>query len=144
MENDILQEPIQQGKSYLPSPFPAHKIVIKKKSLQSIMITKGWKTYNDVGTALNFTRQYVTMIANGTPVSSEFIVRLAMAIGNTTNNWFIHYDIVPRGYIHSNHPTWNQQKHDGQIPYEKYSLMADLRKRDYDVEKQEYFRWYKK
>lgn len=141
LENNILQEPIQGGKSHLPNPYPAHKIMIMKKSLHSIMIAKGWKTYADVGHALGFTRQYVAMIASGVPVSSEFIVRLALSLGTQLDNWYVHYQIAPRGYIAQNHPTWNEQKYKGQIPYDKISLMAELRKLDYPVEKQDNFNW---
>lgn len=141
MENTILQKPLQDGKYNLPNPYPAHKIVIKKKSLHSIMLVKGWKTYTEVANALGFTRQYIGMLANGIPVSSEFIIRMALCLGNQKNNWHIHYEIAPRGFIQDNHPTWNFQKHDGQIPYNKISPSAEFRKREYSVEKQESWNW---
>jgi transcriptional regulator with XRE-family HTH domain len=135
MTNSILQEPCQVGKSYLPSPYPAHKLVIKKKSLKSIMEVKGWSTYTQMAEALGFTRQYIAMIANGIPVSAEFITRMALALGNKKANWYVHYEIVPRALISENHPTWNKQKHDGQIPYNRFSISAEFRKNDYLVEK---------
>lgn len=138
MTNNIYQDNIQPGKSYLPNPYPAHKLVIKQRSLKSIMTVKGWTTYTQVAEALGFTRQYIAMIASGIPVSAEFITRMALALGNKSQNWHLHYEIVPRGYIHENHPTWNQQKHDGQIPYERYSINADTRKKDYSVEEKEF------
>lgn len=135
MTNNILQDACQVGKSYLPNPYPAHKLIIKKKSLKSIMQVKGWGTYTQVAEALGFTRQYIGMIANGMPVSAEFITRLALALGSKKQNWYVHYEIVPRGFISENHPTWNQQKHDGQIPYERFSLSSEKRSVDYSVEK---------
>lgn len=152
LENSIYRKQLQGGKEYLPneeqagrkipSPYPAHKLVIKKKSLHSIMVAKGWKTYTQVASALGFTRQYVTMVANGVPVSSEFIIRMALCLGNQKYNWHVHYEIAPRGYINENHPTWNEQKYKGQIPYEKYSISADLRKDAYPVEKQLELKFY--
>lgn len=141
MTNNILQHPIQDGKSYLPNPYPAHKLIITKKSLKIIMQAKGWGTYTQVGEALGFTRQYIGMIANGIPVSSEFIVRLALALGNAKHNWYNHFQIVRRGMIHENHPTWNQQKQEGQIPYNRFSVSAELRNMDYAVEKCYKFPW---
>lgn len=138
LTNNIYQKGIQPGKSYLPSPYPAHKLVLKRRSLKSIMTVKGWDTYTQVAEALGFTRQYIAMIANGIPVSAEFITRMALALGSKKQNWYVHYEIVPRGYIHDNHPTWNQQKHDGQIPYERYSVNSSLRKKDYTVEEKEF------
>ena len=139
MENTILQEPLQGVKQYLPSPYPAHKLIIKKKSLKAIMAVKGWSSYTAVANALGFTRQYIAMIANGVPVSAEFVCRMALALGSRKANWYIHYDIVPRGFVESNHPTWNMQKHDGQIPYEKFSVMEEVRKQDYSVEKKVFY-----
>lgn len=141
MTNSILQEPIQDGKSYLPNPYPAHKLIIKKRSLKSIMQVKGWGTYTQVAEALGFTRQYVAMIANGIPVSAEFITRMALALGSKKQNWYVHYEIVPRALLHDNHPTWNQQKHDGQIPYNRFSIAAENRSIDYSVEKTYKFPW---
>lgn len=143
LTNNILQEDCQRGKSYLPNPFPAHKLVIRKKSLKSIMTVKGWGTYTQVADALGFTRQYIAMIANGIPVSAEFITRMALALGSRKQNWYVHYEIVPRGFIAENHPTWNQQKTDGQIPYDRLSIMADQRSKDYSVEKKEHYEFKK-
>lgn len=141
MTNPILQERCQSGKSSLPSPYPAHKLVIKRKSLKSIMHAKGWTTYTQIANALGFTRQYIAMIANGIPVSAEFITRLALALDSKQQNWYVHYEIVPRGFIDQEHPTWNQQKNDGQIPYHRFSLMADHRSKEYSVEKCYKFPW---
>lgn len=135
MLNSICQENIQRGKSYLPNPYPAHKLVIRKKSLKSIMAVKGWKSYSQMADALGFTRQYLAMIAGGIPISAEFVTRLAACMGDTKGNWHIHYEIAPRGRFHENHPVWNQQKHDGKIPYERLSLSGEFRNNEYYVEK---------
>lgn len=137
MLNDIYQKSCQHGKSQLPNPYPAHKMIIREKTLKNIMLVKGWGTYTDVGKALGFTRQYISMIAGGIGVSTEFIIRLAMCTGNIEGNWYIHFEIAPRGFIDDNHPTWNMQKHDGNIPYERFSSSAEFRSQDYSVEKKQ-------
>lgn len=135
MQNSHYQQCNQVAKSYLPNPFPVHKLVIRKNTLKMIMSVKGWKTYTEVASALGFTRQYIAMIANGIPVTSEFITRMALALGNNNGNWYSHYEIAPRGEFDINHPVWNQQKHDGIIPYTRYSSSAELRSKDYSVER---------
>lgn len=147
MLNNVYQKFIRNGKlnlptgkTYLSSPFPVHRLVLKKDALRDIMRVKGWKTYADVGSALGFTRQYIAMLVNTkVSVSSEFISRMAVSLGNISENWHIYYEIIPWGVYDHNHPLWNKEKHDGKIPYEKYSIAAELRKKDYSVEKLDHF-----
>lgn len=118
----------------LPNPYLSYRLILKSGTLRNIMTMKGWRNYADVGRALGFTRQYIQMLdKTKLGVSSEFVVRLAQATGNT-DKWYLFYEIAPNGVIDPNHPTWNQQKHLGQQPYEQYSSSANLRKKDYEVE----------
>lgn len=136
--NNILQNGCPAGKSYLPSPFPVYKLILRKGALKNIMIVKGWKTYTQVASSLGFTRQYISMLADAKiSVSVEFMSRLALCLGNLRDNWHVHYELAPRGNFDDNHPVWNQEKYNGKVPYTDISPTADLRNKDYPVEKKE-------
>lgn len=99
------------------------------------MELKGWRTYNEAGKELGFTRQYISMIVNGKArITSEFMARLAVLLGNADKGWWQPYSLVPTGSYEKNHPHWNQEKHMGRMPYSRHSSMGHMRKVDYDCE----------
>lgn len=133
--NSSLQEEPMSVKSYLPSPYPCYRLVLKKNQMREIMKVKGWRTYEDVAGALGFTRQYICMIdKTRVQVGPEFVTRLAAALGNVIENWWVNFEIIPFGVIDDRHPVWNNAKYGGKIPYSRYSPAANLRKNDYLVE----------
>lgn len=96
---------------------------------------KGWKTDADMARSLGLTRAYVSMLHHArVSVSSTVITRLAASLGNVEGNWWIYFEIVPRGEADRRHPYLNMEKHNGQIPYNQYSSSGELRKQDYMVE----------
>lgn len=138
--NLILRKSSKIGKSYLPNPNLEHRIIFKKGAIETIKRAKGWKSDADMARALGLTRAYITMLhRTRVSVSATVIIRLAAQMGNLEKNWWIYYDIVPWGVSDPNHPTWNQEKYMGQIPYRKYSESAEFRSREYKTEQLENF-----
>ncbi|MDD5610448.1 MAG: hypothetical protein PHH69_02760 [Candidatus Omnitrophica bacterium] len=126
---------IKKSKSGLPNPNFEYRLVFKKGAIETIKITKGWKTDADMARALGLTRQYVSMLhRTRTTVTSTVITRLAAQLGNTESNWWIYFEIVAWGIKDTNHPNWNQEKYMGRMPYSRYSSSAELRQRDYATE----------
>ncbi len=134
--NGILRKLTEKGKSYLPNPAPGLKLVFKKEAFDVIMASKGWKTHAEAAKAIGITRAYVSMMAKRrVSVSHNVILRLAYLMGNIRANWWIFYEIVDAGVpVALNHPTWNQEKYQGRIPYVKRSISADFRGLDYEAE----------
>jgi transcriptional regulator with XRE-family HTH domain len=136
MLNIILRRVTGKGKPILTNPNPEHKLIFKRGALDYIKKVKGWKTDSQVAQALGVTRAYINMIRNEkASVSANVVTRLAFLLGSTGNNWWVHFEIVPRCNVGKNHPLWNMEKYNGRIPYDEYSPMAELRSRDYEVEK---------
>lgn len=131
----IFYKETRKRKTFLPSPGLEYRIVLKKGALKSIMKVKGWHTYEEVAKYLGFTRQYIGML-DGAKVACthEVITRLAVLLGNIEDGWWVHFQIVPRGVVHENHPTWNQEKHLGRMPYRKHSPQANMRESEYPTE----------
>lgn len=139
MENSILQNDQLVGKSHLPSPFYSYRLVLRPGAFKSIMKIKGWKTYEQAGHALGFTRQYIQMAdKTGVQVGPEFVTRLAACLGNISEGWWIPFEIVPHGVSDDNHPLWNHAKEMGKMPYRRYSEAAEFREKDYSVEQKNY------
>lgn len=122
-------------KSRLSNPQFEYRIIFREGAIQTIMRAKGWKNQSQMAAALGITKAYLTMLNHTkAQVTSNVITRVATITGNVNENWWIFYDIVPRGLPDPNHPVWNQEKAAGRIPYDKYSISAELRKQDYAVE----------
>lgn len=116
-------------------PYSTYRIVFKKGALKSIMKVKGWKSYQSVANALGFTRQYIQMLdKTKVAVTAEVISRVAVCTGSTTDNWWIHYELIPWGVENLNHPVWNMEKHNGKIPYVEHSISSEFRSLDYPAE----------
>jgi hypothetical protein len=136
MLNDILQAKSKKVKQYLPSPFPSYRLVLKEDAWSSAKKAKGWKTYEDGAKAMGLTRQSIQMAdKTRVQVGPDFLCRWAAVMGNINGNWWIHFEIIPHGVVHRNHPKWNQAKNMGEIPYEPYSVAALEKQNDYPVEK---------
>lgn len=127
----------RRGKSTLPNPIPGLKLVFKKDEVDKIKEIKGWRTDREMAEALGVTRAYVSMLAaRRVSVSQNVIMRLAYLLGNLRGNWWIHYEIVNSGEpVDPDHPLWNEDKYQGRMPYSRYSSSAELRSRDYKVER---------
>ena len=129
-----------RGKSTLPNPIPGLKLVFKNGEVDKIKDIKGWRTDREMAEALGITRAYVSMLAaRRVSVSHNVILRLAYLLGNLRGNWWIHYEIVNSGEpVDPDHPLWNEEKYQGRIPYSRYSSSAELRSRDYKVERRSF------
>ncbi len=135
----FLQKVSKKGKSVLPNPNLEYRIVFKKGAVETIKQSKGWKSDSEMARALGLTRQYVSMLhKTRVSVTSTVITRIAALTGNIEGNWHIYYEIVPWGVSDPNHPTFNQEKYMGQIPYNKYSTSAEIREKDYKTEIKEH------
>lgn len=127
----------RKGKRYLPNPAPNLKLVFKTGEVEKIKDLKGWGSDREMAEGLGITRAYVSMMANRrVSVSHNVILRLAYLLGNLQGKWWIHYEIINSGEpVDANHPLWNSAKYHGEIPYNRYSPNAELRSRDYKVER---------
>ena len=77
-------------------------------------------------------------------VTATVITRLAVALNNIEGNWWIYFEIIPRGVKDPKHPVWqhernaskglNMEKFYGRVPYTPYSITAAERKSEYSVE----------
>jgi hypothetical protein len=80
MLNSILQKKPARVKRSLT---PCFRLVLKNGRMKEIMRLKGWKSYEDVGKALGFTRAYIQMIdKTKVQIGPDFITRLAGALGS--------------------------------------------------------------
>ena len=131
-----LKSIFRKGKSRLPNPAPALKLVFKSGEVEKIKGIKGWRTDRDMAVALGITRAYVSMMSKRrVSVSHHIILRLAFLLGNLRGAWWVHYEIVDAGEpVDPNHPVWNEEKYQGRIPYRRHSLNAQLRSQDYKIE----------
>ena len=127
----------RRGKSFVPNPTPSLKLVFKNGEVNKIKDIKGWQTDREMAEVLGITRAYVSMLAaRRVSVSQNIIMRLAYLLGNLRGNWWVHYEIVDSGEpVDHNHPLWNNEKYQGRMPYNRYSSSAELRSRDYKVER---------
>lgn len=134
--NGIFPKHRPKGKSYLPNPAPALKLVFKREAIVTIRRAKGWRTDREMAEALGVTRAYVSMMAaRRVSVSHNIILRLAYLLGSIRGNWWIFYEIIESGEpVDRDHPLWNEDKYQGKVPYNRYSSSADLRSRDYEIE----------
>lgn len=134
--SQILHFAPKKGKSALANPALEYRLVFKKGAIELIKKAKGWGSDAEMGRALGVTRAYITMLhRTRVSVTATVITRLAVQMGNTGHNWWIYYDIVPWGVEDKSHPFWNQEKYMGTVPYNRFSISADLRRRDYKAEK---------
>jgi hypothetical protein len=138
--NTIFHKPRPHGKSYLPNPAPALRLVFKKDVVGTLKKVKGWGTDREMAEALGVTRAYVSMMAaRRVSVSHNIILRLAWLLGSTRGNWWVLYEIIEAGEpVDHNHPLWNEDKYQGRMPYARFSSSAQLREPDYPVEKRTY------
>lgn len=122
-------------KSSLPNPNYEYRIVFKKGAVEAIKKAKGWRSDAELARNLGLTRAYISMLhRTRATVSATVITRIAACLGNVERNWWIFFEIVPYGVAEPNHPHWNMEKHAGRVPYDRFSLSAEVRKRDYLVE----------
>ena len=134
--NGLLQRKPRNRRTQLPSPFPLYRIVLKQDAWDNAKRSKGWRTYQDAASSLGLTRAAIQMAVKGrTQVGSGFITRWAACRGNVFGAWWVDFEIIPKCSVPMNHPAWNKEKHNGIIPYEQYSVAAELRNKDYSVEK---------
>jgi hypothetical protein len=135
MFNLFLRPRLKRIKEYLPNPYLEYRIIFKKGAIEAIKRVKGWRTDAEMARALGLTRAYISMLhKTKVGVSSTVITRLAVCLGNVRGNWWEHYQIAPWGVTDFNHPIYNEEKYTGRIPYDHFSLSADLRNRDYKTE----------
>jgi hypothetical protein len=136
MLNSILQRIARKSKSYLTNPNPEYKIVFKPGAIEDIKKVKGYKNDSLLAQDLGITRAYVSMMKHQkASVTATVITRLAYLLGSTNGNWWAHFEITSRGYIDQNHPLWHNDKYLGKMPYSELSVMAELRGKDYKVER---------
>ena len=130
----------RKKKTYLPNPIPALKLVFKKDAIEKIKQVKGWQSDKEMANALGITRAYVSMMAKRrVSVSHNVILRVAYLLGSIQGKWWVHYEVVDTGEpVDSNNPLWNQEKYQGRIPYNHFSSSAELRGKDYAVEKRSF------
>lgn len=135
MFNLFFRFPIKRVKKS-SSPFMEYRIIIKEGMWEKIRILKGWKTDADAARALNLTRSYISMLTKAkVGCTATFITRLSAALGSTAGNWWAVFRMIPRGDFSPNHPFFNQQKHNGEVPYDRFSIASITRNHDYLVEK---------
>jgi len=105
-----------------------YELMLKKGMLKFIMKAKGWKTYQDVGIALGYTRQYISMLDNRkVSATADFMLSLAAAIGSIDEGWHTPFEIVPKGTINPNSPRFNYDKFNQVKPYIPNSSAGSLR-----------------
>jgi hypothetical protein len=118
--------------------FPRGQIVLNKTNFFELMKQRRWRNNVDVGKALGYTRQNIAYIMAGSPVSAEFIARIAILTGTSFDKSYSYYfDVIVVGQP-DNHQKWNQAKADGRMPYEAHSISAEHRSQDAPVEKRQY------
>ena len=123
-------------KSRSSNPGLEHRIVFKKGAVSALMAAKGWRTLTEMADALGLTKSYVSMLTHTrVQVTATVITRLAASMGSVEKNWWVHFEIVPWGVSDPNHPQWNQDKHMGRVPYDRFSTMVHVRGLDYDAER---------
>ena len=105
-----------------------YELMLKKGILKFIMKAKGWKSYQDVGVALGYTRQYISMLDNRkVSVTADFMVALATAIGSHEDGWHAPFEIIPKGSLNPDDPRFNYDKFNRVKPYSPYSANGSLR-----------------
>lgn len=126
------------------SPRFSYEIMMKKGAIESIMLTKGWKSDREMAIALGFTKSYIGRLrTQRQAVSHTVITRLALAIGNIHDKWWIFYEILPNKMGNPDaFQKLNMQKHKKEIPYARFSTSADFRRLDGEIEKEEDWRQY--
>lgn len=103
------------------------------------MQIKGWRNLSEVAKETGYTRQYISMIDRGTVnITVDFLARIFELTGNINNckcfdKWF---EFIPCGEYNPNHQMWAMAKYEGRKPYQRYSISADFRKSDYEVEEE--------
>lgn len=87
--------------------------------------------------ALHCTKALASMIVNRRiGCSAPMIALIAELMGIRENECCCHlFDRYKVNKVPSNHPLYNMAKFRGEMPYERYSVRAELRKKDYSVEK---------
>lgn len=115
--------PIKKYEKRLYNPMFAHEIVFKRGAIEAIRLAKGWSSDAEMAKNLGVTKQYVSNLRNRKAcVSHTILVRLAIVLGNIHNNWWIFFEIIPSHKIKNpNHPAYNFEKLEGQLPYSKTS-----------------------
>lgn len=139
MIKNIEPSATKKCKSILPNPGLEYRIVFKKNAIDTIQRAKGWRTLAEMARNIGITRSYLSMLkSTRVQVTATIISRIAVAMGNVNDNWWIYYDIIPYGVLDYNHPVWNQEKYMGRVPYERYSPSCESRSLDYSAEKIDY------
>lgn len=117
------------------SPDVEYAIVFKEMAIDKIKSIKGWKTDSEMARHLGLTRQYICNLrARKTCCTHTVITRVASAVGNVDENWHIFFQLRPVGFINANGMQYNQAKARGQVPYDRYSITAEMRAQDHQVE----------
>lgn len=123
---------------------PVGQMVINPDNFIGLMIQRGWcdrkdghepvPNFSKAAEALGLTRQRISQIMQGEPVSGQFMASLAMVTGTSLDKTYTFYFEVQALDIPDNHPCWNEEKYKGNIPYVQYSTSAKLRAQDRRVE----------
>ncbi len=112
-----------------------YMLVFKQEALDTIKRAKGYKTDAELARSMDFTRQYLCSLRKRkTACTHEVVLRTAIILGDTQGKWWNHFEIIKVGLYNPDHQKWNQLKNQGQQPYTKRSIMAELRAKDGPVE----------
>jgi transcriptional regulator with XRE-family HTH domain len=133
--NRILQMAHINVKRDLTVSSPHLKLVFKEGSVALIKKAKGWKNDAEMARALGITRAYISMLkSRRVSVSHNVMLRIAYLMNNF-DKWWHFYEVVDCGdIVAANHPIWNMEKYGGTMPYNKSSISADFRRKDYGAE----------
>lgn len=125
-----MDDSIQQDSAVKTYPnYFAYEIIMKKGAIDLIKRVKGWKTDDAMAQALGFTKAYIGRLKNrNAKVSENVIIRVSVALGSISDNWWIFYEIRPTSRTKTaNSQCYNLEKYNGNMPYSKYSLAGKFR-----------------
>lgn len=113
--------------------------MMKDGAIEAIQKAKGWKTDTAMAGALGFTKAYIGRLRRRQQgASPAVIVRIALAIGNIHENWWIYYEILPNKQANpDSFQKLNMAKYRKEIPYNRFSPSAEFRRLDGEIEQME-------
>lgn len=132
----VLQRKAKNVTSRITNEKLEYALFFRKGFLDSIMVNKGCKSYDELGKLVGYTRQHIHRLAKQkSKVSDDTIVRFAALTGSLNDRWWVAFEILPVGIMKpTNHQSYNSAKFKGEIPYEKYSVSAAFRALDEENE----------
>ncbi len=112
---------------------------LKKEVWQAIRKSKGWPERGSatrLAEQLHITRQYAAMILSGAAGCSAFLMlKIKRFVGIPEGQcWCFMFDDIRVKGVDDNHPIFNQLKYGGEVPYGRYSLSGEFRKKEYHAE----------